>query len=104
MEIDLTLWDPLVAALVPILVALAVRLAAYVGDRWRIPKWVVPTVLAPTLGAALQAVLALIAAGDIDPVKGIVLGGLAVFLREITDKLRKAGSAWSYGDPADRMP
>lgn len=94
---------PLIEQLLPILIPVAVAGLVKLFKGHRVPKWVVPTVIVPALGIVGQSVSAQIAAGEMDPVRGLVLAGLAIAIREVTNKIRKAGQSVYEGDKVDKM-
>ena len=85
----------LVQALIPILVPLLVDLAVQAVGR--LPKWTVPVLLVPALGMAGQAVAALALEFQVDPLVGVVLGGVGLWIHEVRDQLQKAGHARRMG-------
>lgn len=72
--------------LIPVIVPLAVALTKIVLPK--LPKWTLPTIVAPLLGAAIEAVGTL--SVDQDAITGALLGGLGVWLREVFDQVRKS--------------
>ncbi len=81
--IPITVWTPVIAVLVPILL-LYIKKA--------IPPSATLAILglAPVLGAVVEWLIAWFNGQAADPKAGAVYGALGVFLREIVDQIRRA--------------
>jgi hypothetical protein len=74
---------PLIAVLVPIIIA------AFKNLLPKVPSWALP-LLAPILGAAGDAVLALLAGVPVTGWQGALAGLAGVGVREVVDQAKKA--------------
>lgn len=92
---------PLFEQLLPILIPPVVVFLMKVFDR--MPKWVIPTLIVPGLGVAGQWMSTMLSSGDLDPIKGLIYGALAILIREVSNKLKKAGTAIKNGERVPRL-
>lgn len=92
MQLDLTLWSPLIVVLA--------GLAVQGISKLNIPREYLPY-FAPALGALIQAVEGLITGGKVDPAVGAGLGALAVFLHQLLKQWQKR-KASKLGSAAQR--
>lgn len=98
MQIELTLLEQFLPIIIPMLVALVTKYAP------RLPKWTIPTVVLPLLAVGAQYVASLVQeGGEFSPIVGLLLGGVAILLREIQDQLRKMAGAMQHGDEVPRV-
>lgn len=86
-------------ALVPIIVAAAIGVGKKLLDgglrigKWEVPslpKWTLPTIVAPLLGAIAQGITGFLSGHHVGPWWGLGLGGASVWVREMLDQVKKA--------------
>lgn len=94
---QLTLLEQLVPILVPLAVAGIKRVAIH------LPKWAIPAVIVPALGVMGQAFASAATGADIDPILGVVLGGIGLFVREVADQIKAPVREIRDGEPAPRV-
>lgn len=88
------IFEAIITAIIPFLIAALKKLHD------RIPKAWLP-VAALLAGAIAQAIEAVLTGGQINPIVGLIMGAVAIGLREVFDQLIKAGQAvWN----ARRLP
>lgn len=79
---DQTLLTPIIVAVIPIVVMLAKK---FIPERYT----VLLPVLATVLGPAADWLSTLATGASANPVRGLLMGGAAVALREIIDQTKK---------------
>jgi hypothetical protein len=96
-DLKLSSLELLLPVMIPVLVSLLVRLFR------RLPKWTIPVLLVPGLSLTGQWAYSVLANEAASPVSGLLLAGLAVLVREVSDQLSKAGKAVTGGLEVPRV-
>jgi len=93
MELDISVFDGLIAVIVPALVRLTIK--ALNG----VPKWIVPTILVPLFGAFATIAANALDLSSLSPWLGVIVGGVGLYFRELIDQVRRAIRTVGTFDP-----